>query len=143
MSDYAIKLYAGQYSHLSMISRVLNLDYLVGKDIWIMLPEDLASYPISEISRMNDQKAIDNEHIFREGRAVRLSADVVSLDRGIHQYEVTLVHPITNDIVHCYFQYLIQDDNPDTPYIYMNRKETNDVTSDILKQDVSVEQETK
>lgn len=143
MSDYAINLYAGQHSHLSMISRVLNHDYLVGKDIWIMLPEELASYPISEISRMDDHEAIDDEHIFREGRAIRLSADVVSLERGIHQYEVTLVHPVTSDTVHCYFQYLIQDDNPDTPYIYMNRKETNNVTSDILKQNVPGEQETE
>lgn len=143
MSDYIIKLYAGQYSHLSMISRVLNVDHLVGKDIWIMLPEDLAIYPISEISLIDDQKAIDNEQIFREGRAVRVSSDAIRLDKGIHRYDITLFHPITHDIVHCYFQYLIQDDNPDTPYIYMNRKETNDATSDILKQDVPVEQETE
>lgn len=43
---------------------------------------------------------------------------------GYHKYRLSLIDATTDIVTFLYFGYQIQDDNPDKPYIYMNREES-------------------
>lgn len=56
-------------------------------------------------------------------RWVDIPCNLLDSSAGVHSYCITLADPISSDMYRLYFTYLIQDDNPNTPYIYMNRQE--------------------
>lgn len=53
----------------------------------------------------------------------KIKTENLDLTIGLHTYMMSLVNIRTNDVISLYFSYIIQDDNPDTPYIYMKREE--------------------
>lgn len=52
---------------------------------------------------------------------IDIPVDCLDLSLGLHTYTIELVNALTNDTFYQYFNYTIQEDNPDKPYIYMNR----------------------
>lgn len=52
---------------------------------------------------------------------LRVPVDVLNKDIGQHTYKLHFVNIHTSLELDLYIQYIIQDDNPDKPYIYMNR----------------------
>lgn len=38
---------------------------------------------------------------------------------GMHKYRIHMVNKHTNDVIELYFGYIVQNDEPDRPYIYM------------------------
>lgn len=137
-----LKLYAGTQNQVSQISRVLSSRDFNNRMIWIVLPDTATEYTVSHFHQFPDGCELSHA-LFREGHVLRISFNDIDKSIGLHQYEIGLKHPITDDDAYLYIQYIIQDDNPDTPYIYMNRKETENVTGDIFEQDVLGEQETE
>lgn len=47
----------------------------------------------------------------------------LNLDAGTHTYRVTFDNHYSNETMYMYFGYIIQDDDPDKPYIYMEEHE--------------------
>lgn len=135
MSKGIIKLYASGYNRLSQICRILNNKLIQDKELWIVLPTQYVDYILTDIIEIGKSTTVTSE--LREGHIFRISFDQLNTSTGLHQYEIYLKHPITSDLISCYFQYIIQNDNPETPYIYMNREENKDATENIFEQDVS------
>ena len=52
---------------------------------------------------------------------VDIPVDCLNLDIGLHTYTLEFINTITGDTFYQYFNYTIQSDNPNKPYIYMNR----------------------
>lgn len=53
---------------------------------------------------------------------IRIISDILDWDIGLHIYQLSLVNKYSNDVVSVYFGYIVQDDDPEKPYIYMNRE---------------------
>ena len=52
---------------------------------------------------------------------VDIPVDLLNLSIGLHTYSLEFINLVTGDTFYQYFNYTIQDDDPDKPYIYMNR----------------------
>ena len=128
MIDFVMCLPAVQRQKLSGNTALFNKQVVAGHNLWISLPEDISSVcQLEVISELRDtKKDIDMSIIYREGSLIKIPEYAVNLELGLHQFEISLKNIITGDMMYCYFQYHIQDDNPDAPYIYMNRKENPD-----------------
>lgn len=128
MIDFVMCLPAVQRQKLSGNIALFNKQVVAGHNLWISLPEDISSVcQLEVISELCDtKKDIDMSIIYREGSLIKIPEYAVNLELGLHQFEISLKNIITGDQMYCYFQYHIQDDNPDAPYIYMNRKENPD-----------------
>lgn len=50
---------------------------------------------------------------------INIKSGILNLDIGKHIYRLSFVNKYSNDVVSLYFGYIIQDDKPDKPYIYM------------------------
>ena len=132
MSGY-VTLYAGELNHVSAINRILNKELLNNKYVWIQLPEKMYPHVLVSIKNSSSGEVIDCFGLLREGKMLRVPSNMLCIDIGLHQYELTFINTINADNYHYYFQYIIQDDNPEKPYIYMNRKENDNVTVDIFE----------
>ena len=128
MIDFVMCLPAVQRQKLSGNTALFNKQVVAGHNLWISLPEDISSVcQVEVISELCDaKKDIDMSIIYREGSLIKIPEYAVNRELGLHQFEISLKNIITGDQMYCYFQYHIQDDTPDAPYIYMNRKEKPD-----------------
>ena len=52
---------------------------------------------------------------------VDIPVDCLNLEIGLHTYTLEFINNVTGDSFYQYFNYTIQCDNPDKPYIYMSR----------------------
>lgn len=128
MIDFVMCVPAVQRQELSGHTVLFNKQVVAGHNLWISIPQDIACIceidSIAELSESREE--IDISAIYREGSLIRIPQNIVNRELGLHQFEISLKNVITGDNMYCYFQYHIQDDNPDAPYIYMNRKEKSD-----------------
>lgn len=116
-------LEACDYSQISKNTKILSKDQLDFK-ISVHLPlicKTTMLYQINNISKSDDQEEIYLGDVKRDGFRLWLDINLEALDlrSGKHTYKMyfsdreNIQHPIL------YFAYIIQDDNPKTPYIYM------------------------
>lgn len=54
---------------------------------------------------------------------VRVKSSKLNLSIGLHVYELKYVAVDSNATFSLYFAYILQDNEPDKPYIYMNRED--------------------
>lgn len=54
---------------------------------------------------------------------IRMPSKLLDTNSGHHLYKLVFINKKTDDIFSFFVSYIIQDDNPDKPYIYMNREE--------------------
>ena len=59
---------------------------------------------------------------------VQINTNVLDMEEGLHLYKLSYVNKYTNDVIGLYFGYIVQNDNPEKPYIYMH-------TESCLKED--------
>lgn len=52
---------------------------------------------------------------------IQIQSEYMNTKVGYHLYRIGFIDPVTDDICYMFFSYIIQDDNPDKPYIYMKR----------------------
>ena len=72
--------------------------------------EGLKEVPLSYIQLNNCHPYID---VLSEG---------LNLEVGQHDYMIKYVDSFTGDMIPLYFSYIVQDDNPSKPYIYMDKE---------------------
>ena len=52
---------------------------------------------------------------------IRIDSDQLDKSVGMHVYKLSFVNLSTKDVFSLYFAYIIQNDDPEKPYIYMDR----------------------
>lgn len=98
--------------------------------IWLKLPDDtcnqLSLFEVIDFNYTSGPKSIDfSAKLFRENHRpwIRLESSMLNLDVGYHIFRFRFVDIDLDDYISFYFSYVIQDDNPDKPYMYMTRDE--------------------
>lgn len=97
----------------------------------VFLPKhyiDTAVEYVSEVGSGVSEANIAEDCVCVKGRHwVDIPTEKLNLVAGYHLYRIQFVDSLLGVENTLYFAYNIQDDNPATPYIYMNRnKETSD-----------------
>lgn len=112
------------------VPKILNKQRLE-EFIWISIPTLIARtcylYDVQEVCPK--YRAIENYVEIFEIRDkypwIKVKSSGLNQSIGTHVYALDYVNPSTNDTMSIYFAYIIQDDNPEKPYIYMNREDDN------------------
>lgn len=99
--------------------------------LYVRLPcELLSDYTFVSILEISpDPKYTDEDDTslvggitFPEGHPwLDIESTVLNLEVGEHIYKLTYKNDYTNDIAPLYFAYIIQNDDPEKPYVYMDR----------------------
>lgn len=119
------KLVACCYDEVSRHTQVINkaqFPYWV----WIQLPKcvlrDYEIYQVDEVFPGSGECDWIDQVVRESGRPwLRFPNTMLSLTAGKHMYKLSFVNRYTDEAVDYYFSYIVQDSNPDKPYIYMNR----------------------
>ena len=124
-------LVASSYENISKNSLVINLselDYFLYVKLEPPLTSQWYLYRIEE--KMKDgslKKMRFPETVRKESPTwLKFKTDFLNKEIGMHLYKVTFVDTVTDVITSLWFAYIIQNDNPDKPYVYMERKEDNE-----------------
>ena len=115
------------YNQLPTYTPVFNLS-TIEHFMWVHLPSICIERcgTLFEISEIVDGKSVEvniYSTITREGNKpwLRLLSSSLNLSTGQHIYKLSFIDKHTDDVFSLYISYIIQNDNPDKPYIYMNR----------------------
>lgn len=113
------------YGEVTSHARIIN-DNQIEEWLWFHIPVDVSrNYEFTNVYELLPESA-EKDHggkIFRQGRHPWLAVHTSFLDLGIgyHLYKLRFLDPDTNDVVLLYVAYQIQSNNPEKPYIYMDR----------------------
>ena len=129
MDKYVFKLEADSKKDLPKHTKIINI-HDVEYFLWIHIPEELSwDFELFQLDEIIFSGLVEVDFqglIEREGRRpwFKLNSGLLNKEIGKHIYKMSMVNRKTNDVISLYFSYIIQDDNPDKPYIYMNRNES-------------------
>lgn len=93
------------------------------------MPRDL---DLSELYCLDTFKDIEfSDYVTRDEHRpwVDIPKTILDTSIGQHVYRMTFQKPECKLKATCWFSYIIQDNNPEKPYIYMNREENSEVGS--------------
>lgn len=115
-------LFAKNKSEREDAATVLNLEIIQPViHVFTHLPADpnLRFFQVYESTTKSTVGRWD--YSFENPLWINIPADCLDLSIGLHQYTLEFVNSVTGDSVYQYFEYQIQSDAPDKPYIYMER----------------------
>lgn len=119
------KLLACCYDEVSRNTKLINKNQFPYW-LWVQLPKcvlrDYELYEVVEFFPHTGECEWLN-HVERDcGRPwLRIEQTMLNLAPGKHIYKLGFVNRYTNETTDYYFSYILQDSNPEQPYIYMNR----------------------
>lgn len=133
-----LQLHACEYKDIASNSPMWNksaLDYYVYIEIPHNITYSCSLYDFAEVTKEGLQY-VPREAIVRDKQCwLRGTIPLLNLTAGLHIYKLMFVDSFTNAVFDLYIGYNIQDDNPDKPYVYMQREESScdddDTTDDI------------
>ena len=120
------KVESCDFNELPMHTPVWN-SKTVEEHVWIhVFPEITQSAEVCGLQRMENKSFVDVEYTGHMSQDAckpwfRIDRDILSMDPGLHIYRLKFVTTISPLPFSVYFAYIIQEDNPEKPYIYMNR----------------------
>ena len=124
MIPYSL-LIACEYDKININTKVFNKDAL-SNGIWVNLPGYVSSLVLTKIIDISDQKSeeikFDASTVIQDYPHpwVRISDRILDLVSGMHIYKLMFESiPRKRISESVYIAYILQDDNPVTPYIYM------------------------
>ena len=122
----SFRLDAVPHGFVAMASKLFSLQQ-VEKLLFIRIHPDIAKqFELLQVAEILDKAeyVTDSEAWMHEpGRIWYIfNTEYLDLNPGYHQYRLTFQNTFTKDICLLYFAYTIQDNDPDKPYIYMNRE---------------------
>lgn len=118
------QLQAVRYNELGSATPVWNLNQ-VNYYVWINLTPSYAQnaqvYEIAEVLGEDKQPNVLTLNAFEHCSTcwIRVTAQMLNMKSGKHTYKLSFVDTCTNDTFFLFISYIIQDDNPDKPYVYM------------------------
>ena len=109
---------------------VEDTEITISEYLWLMIPKEIAKYLtlrlIREIGPENINYDISQSERDSKNPWIKIPAATINLSPGFHMYEF-IFDNIELDVTQTYyFCYQLQLDNPDKPYVYMNRSGNND-----------------
>lgn len=132
-----------KYKDLNKHCKVFNANMLE-EFMWIHLPSETRFMEIHKLFNVTGVKETEVDISKKIGREnnhlwVRVNLDILDKTAGKKLYKLQLMDVRSDEPYNYYFTYIIQDDNPYTPYIYMKDR-GNPVDPDKRKDDESEEQ---
>ena len=125
MNSRPCNLVACTYSQINLYTYVINKN-AIEYETWIKLPSEFGKefvlYEVKEISPL--YKELDFLHVIEHVCCkpwLKAISSGLNLDPGQHVYKLSFINKFNNNISSLYISYIIQDDNPDKPYVYMDR----------------------
>lgn len=118
------EIQAVEYRDLGSATPVWNLNQ-VNYYIWVKIPNEVARhsrlYAVKEINLEDQSEADISVSAFEQCSLVyiRIIAQILNMKVGKHTHKLEFVDTVTGDIFYLFFSYIIQNDNPDRPYVYM------------------------
>jgi hypothetical protein len=91
----------------------------------LIVPRD---YQLASIYDLNSDKELDfDDFVTRDENRpwIDINSSILDLTPGQHVYRMILSKPDSRLTATCWFSYIIQDNFPEKPYIYMDRDEDN------------------
>jgi len=85
------------------------------------MPRDMDLTEIYNLNASEDVDFADKTTRDEHRPWVDISSDILDLSAGQHTYRMTFQKPECKLKATCWFGYIIQDNNPEKPYIYMDR----------------------
>ena len=124
MIPYSL-LIACEYDKININTKVFNKDAL-SNGIWVNLPGYVSSLVLTKIIDISDQKSeeikFDASTVIQDYPHpwVRISDRILDLVSGMHIYKLVFESiPRKRISESVYIAYILQDDNPVSPFIYM------------------------
>ena len=124
MIPYSL-LVACEYDKININTKVFNKDAL-SNGLWVNLPAYVGCFNLAKIIDISNQKyeevKFDTSTVvqYYPHPWVRIDTSILSLVSGMHMYKLIFEPKFKNDFSQpVYIAYILQDDNPVTPYIYM------------------------
>ena len=121
----AFKLRSTLYNgDLSSVTEVINR-YMFEFYVYVQMPNSI-SY--NHFSLFELEEIGEHEHFvcplqnveFLGGPWYRITSSALNMHPGQHIYRMHMVNNNTDDVISVLFSYILQDDHPDRPYIYMD-----------------------
>lgn len=121
-----------QSSHLSDLplhTRIYNskdFDAVVCVKLPPQMPRDM---DLTEIYNLNASEDVDfADQVTRDEHRpwIDISSSILDQTPGQHVYRMTFSKPECKLNATCWFSYIIQENNPEKPYIYMDREENSE-----------------
>ena len=130
MAAQVTQIEACEYAKLSANTPVINYKTL-GYSVFIHLPQHVIKhnkiYHIHEIHPKVTTVDLHTDVKFDNCRPwIQFFSSKLNCSIGLHTYKIDLVNDATYDTSALYFSYIIQDDNPDKPYVYMKESDNED-----------------
>ena len=121
----AFRIEAVNHHDLASATKLFNVheaDYHLFVHIPVEVSRNYALYEIEEVSgNVSKPYSLDFVSHDRGHPWYRLISDVMNKEIGHHTYKMSFVNKQTDEVCSLYFAYVIQSNNPDKPYVYMDR----------------------
>lgn len=121
-----VKLIADTYSNLSKVNKVFNLHELDNYLYVYIQPDKTRNCILQDLREVNFEESTGSESFYSIAEIVsaswiKIHCSKLDLTTGMHVYKLVFNDPVFDETLNLYFSYTVQNDNPDKPYIYMNR----------------------
>lgn len=134
---FTVTIQSSKMQDLASNTRVFNLAE-IPDIICIKLPDSLPrNMELSGIYDLNADKDIDfADYVTRDEMRpwIDIQSSILDLSTGQHVYKLTFSRIEVKLTAVCWFGYIIQNNHPETPYIYMTESR---IESDIPKEEES------
>lgn len=111
---------------LSSNTQVFNIQNFADT-VCVKLPDDFPrDFELVGMYNLETNKDIDFEDYVEQlpyKPWVDIKKNIISTNIGQHTYRLDFMQPGFTIGATCWFSYIIQDNHPETPYVYMNRDE--------------------
>jgi hypothetical protein len=118
-------LVACEYDTINVNTKVFN-KYALSGSIWVNLPNYVRCCTLVKIIDISNQKyeevGFDESTVIQYSPRpwIKIDTSILSLVSGMHTYKLIFESKFGNDFSQSvYIAYILQDDNPITPYVYM------------------------
>ena len=127
-NNFTTVIQSSQLSDLPLNTKIYNskdFDEIVCVKLPPQMPRDM---DLIEIYNLNASEDVDfADQVTRDEHRpwIDISSSILDLGIGQHTYRMTFAKENCKLKATCWFSYIIQNNNPEKPYIYMDREENN------------------
>lgn len=117
---------------LSSNTKVFNIQNFADT-VCVKLPDDFPrDFELVGMYNLEFDKTIDFEDYVEQIKYkpwIDIKKNILSTEIGKHTYRLDFIKSGFSIGATCWFSYIIQDDHPETPYIYMDRDDSSEDSS--------------
>lgn len=126
MKEFPVmKINACSRKDLPANTPVWNRDMIESKIHVFLDPYIVNDYSLYKLEELTDSglEEIPLGDLAQQSRNwLDINTDTLNVSAGQHSYRVTFFNMKDKSTISLYFSYILQDSNPDRPYVYMNQK---------------------